>query len=49
MAISDLFIWPYKSELLYFVLVFLIEFLLGHPSFKQIKETQEAKILLAEK
>ena len=39
----------YRSELLYFMLVFLIKFLLGHPSFKQKKEMQEAKILLAEK
>ena len=49
MDISDLFIWPYRSELLYFMLFFLIKFLLDHPSFKQKKEMQEAKILLAEK
>lgn len=48
MDVSDLFIWPYKSELLYLVLFFLIKLLLGHPSFKQKKEMQEAKILLAE-
>lgn len=48
MDVSDLFIWPYKSELLYFMLFFLIKLLLGHPSFKQKKEMQEAKILSAE-